>query len=233
LPNGRLRGTAGIVIGASATGALVGALVTLAASNLLSEHPAVAQDGTQAAAKMEPAGQPAKAEPEVLAAAGDRSNTIDCEQQTWPHVSQACIEAKKRSVRVVSTDKLPESQAEPVAQTRPVAVAAVASPSPSSAPSSSGARETTGSGASAGGVSEPAAHPPKRAEKKAKTRKSAKRRAREREIDTDFEDTRGRQPAFGRWFEREYDVPSDDGRGRRRVIIIDRSVERFDNPWRF
>ena len=41
-------------------------------------------------------------------APASRTAAVDCDEQTWPYLSNECAERKRRSVRVITTDKLPE-----------------------------------------------------------------------------------------------------------------------------
>ena len=67
----------------------------------------------------QPSGPVAKAE--ATPPANDSTASVDCEQQTWPYLSHECASRKRRSVRVITTDRL----AEPV-------VSAIEAPPPAS-----------------------------------------------------------------------------------------------------
>jgi hypothetical protein len=182
------------------------------------------------------------------APADDRTASVGCDQETWPHLSPACVEemrAKNRT-RVISTDKLdkpaisaieasppaqPESKsaAPAVADTPPVAV----SPPVDlvSAPSAEFA---------APAPSQPAANIEAKKDKHVATKSKRKLKAepKARQDADDDDDTSvasndsddrasegrvDRRRIVERWTERDYDVPASSGAGQRRFTVIRRS----------
>jgi hypothetical protein len=131
-------------------GILLGGFVTL---KMLQPEPRAAKVGpAQAVAEAKPTPKPV-AETTGSAAAGENA-AADCDHQTWPYLSRACMEAmqtKNRGPRVISTDNL----------ARPT-VSAIEAPTPSPAPTPSATpapvtAETTPDAASAPADPTPAA----------------------------------------------------------------------------
>ena len=95
---------------AATAGVLLGGFVAF--QLLATPQPHSAGAGTaQAAVETKAAPRPA---PETTgsAAAGESAAAADCDQQTWPHLSRACMaeyRSKNRAPRVVSTDRLDKS----------------------------------------------------------------------------------------------------------------------------
>jgi hypothetical protein len=92
-----------IGIGAAVGGALLGGLLVYQSTGSPRGTPARLAETTGAAA---PAAPVAKTEQPAVQEA-TKESAADCEQQTWPHLSHECAEQKRRSVRVITTDKLP------------------------------------------------------------------------------------------------------------------------------
>ena len=122
---------------AATGGVLLGAFVAvqlLATPKLPSDSAmALAAVETKAAPKPVEEIQPAKpvAETTGSAATGENAVSADCEQQTWPYLSRACMEeyrAKNRSARVVTTDKLDKPAIAAIETQPPVQASAPASP---------------------------------------------------------------------------------------------------------
>jgi hypothetical protein len=108
------------------------------------------------------------------APSGENVASADCEQQTWPHLSRACMEEyrlKNRNTRVISTDKLdkptiaaietptptppPAAVLQPVAPP-PMAPAVAAAPLPPTTPP---AKPATATNTATASVGPPAANP--------------------------------------------------------------------------
>lgn len=89
---------------AATGGVLLGAFVVV--QLLATPQPTAENAGTALASKAAPA-KPA-AETTGSAPTGESVASADCDQQTWPHLSRACMEEfrEKNRVRVISTDKL-------------------------------------------------------------------------------------------------------------------------------
>jgi hypothetical protein len=136
---------------AASVGVLLGAFV--AVQLLATPQPRVDSAATPQAAvasKMEVKPAEAKPAPETTgsAPASDRTASVDCERETWPHLSRPCMEEmqSKHRTRVISTDKLDKSTVAAIEATSParpeskpaapaVADAKPVSPSPSPSPS--------------------------------------------------------------------------------------------------
>jgi hypothetical protein len=140
---------------AASVGVLLGAFVAvqlLATPQPRADSAAAPQAGIASkpqaavASKMEVKPAEAKPAPETTgsAPASDRTASVDCERETWPHLSRPCMEEmqSKHRTRVISTDKLDKSTVaaiEATSPTRPeskpaapaVADAKPVSPSPS------------------------------------------------------------------------------------------------------
>ena len=99
-----------VATSAATAGVLLGGFV--AVQLLATPKPHSDSAGTaQAAVETKAAPKPA-AETTGSAAAGESAAAADCDQQTWPHLSRACMEEyrnKNRAPRVVSTDRLDKS----------------------------------------------------------------------------------------------------------------------------
>ena len=127
---------------AASVGVLLGAFVAVqlfATPQLRTDSAAAPQAAV--AAKVE-----AKAVPETTgsAPATDRTASVDCDHETWPHLSPPCVEEmrSKNRTRVISTDKLDKptisaieaSQPAPV-ESKPAAPVVADTPPVSSSPS--------------------------------------------------------------------------------------------------
>jgi hypothetical protein len=75
------------------------------------------------ASKMEVKPAETKPAPETTGSAppSDRTASVDCEQETWPHLSPPCVEEmrSKHRTRVISTDKLDKSTISAIEATPP------------------------------------------------------------------------------------------------------------------
>jgi hypothetical protein len=105
-----------LAAGALVCGALLGGLMVGKPADSPNNAPVRAAETTGSA---QPSGPVAKAE--ATPPANDSTASVDCEQQTWPYLSHECASRKRRSVRVITTDRL----AEPV-------VSAIEAPPPAS-----------------------------------------------------------------------------------------------------
>jgi hypothetical protein len=137
---------------AASAGVLLGGFVAF--QLLTPMHPRTDSAATAPApiaAKAEAKSVPEKPAPETtgFAPASDRTASVDCENETWPHLSPPCVEEmrNKHRTRVISTDKLDQSTITAIEGSRPVvpesksaaqpaapAVAATAAVSPPSSP---------------------------------------------------------------------------------------------------
>lgn len=135
---------------AASVGVLLGAFVAvqlLATPQPRADSAAAPQAGI--ASKMEVKPAETKPAPETTGSApvSDRTASVDCERETWPHLSRPCIEEmqSKHRTRVISTDKLDKSTVAAIEATSParpeskpaapaVADAKPVSPSPSPSP---------------------------------------------------------------------------------------------------
>src|SRR6478736_2056217 len=109
---------------AASVGVLLGAFV--AVQLLATPQPRVDSAATPQAAvasKMEVKPAEAKPAPETTgsAPASDRTASVDCERETWPHLSRPCMEEmqSKHRTRVISTDKLDKSTVAAIEATSP------------------------------------------------------------------------------------------------------------------
>ncbi len=107
---------------AASVGVLLGAFVAvqlLATPQPRADSAAAPQAGIASkpqaaiASKMEVKPAEAKPAPETTGSAtpSDRTASVDCERETWPHLSPPCVEEKrsKHRTRVISTDRLDQS----------------------------------------------------------------------------------------------------------------------------
>lgn len=135
---------------AASVGVLLGAFVAvqlLATPQPRADSAAAPQAGI--ASKMEVKPAETKPAPETTGSApvSARTASVDCERETWPHLSRPCIEEmqSKHRTRVISTDKLDKSTVAAIEATSParpeskraapaVADAKPVSPSPSPSP---------------------------------------------------------------------------------------------------
>ena len=180
---------------------------------------------------------------------GDSAAAVDCDQQTWPYFSAACLEefrSRNRATRVVSTDKLDKHIVSAIEAQPPAPVAASAPPparqpvpavkpvAPSTqALTAAQTPEAPAQAAAKNDVNE------KRAAKKAKrklkgeTKKPVKQDLQgddstiASDSDDRADDRTDRRPdrrrIVDRWIERDYEVPDSRGGGSRRVTVIRRS----------
>jgi hypothetical protein len=92
-----------LAAGALVCGALLGGLMVGKPADSPNNAPVRAAETTGSA---QPSGPVAKAE--ATSPANDSTASVDCEQQTWPYLSHECASRKRRSVRVITTDRLAE-----------------------------------------------------------------------------------------------------------------------------
>lgn len=191
---------------AASVGVLLGAFVAvqlLATPQPRADSAAAPQAGIASkpqaavASKMEVKPAEAKPAPETTgsAPASDRTASVDCERETWPHLSRPCMEEmqSKHRTRVISTDKLDKSTVaaiEATSPTRPeskpaapaVADAKPVSPSPSpvglaAAPSAVFAAPDPSPTALTSTASQPAADTEVKKEKRVATKSKRKPKA--------------------------------------------------------
>ena len=82
--------------------------------------------------KMEVKPVEAKPAPETTGSAppSDRTASVDCEQETWPHLSPPCVEERRsrHRTRVISTDRLDQSTISAIEASPPAPVSKPAAP---------------------------------------------------------------------------------------------------------
>jgi hypothetical protein len=237
-------------------GILLGGFVTL---KMLQPEPRAAKVGpAQAVAEARPAPKPV-AETTGSAPAGENA-AADCDHQTWPNLSRACMEAmqaKNRAPRVVSTDNPAkptvsaiEAPTPPPAATQPSTPAAVtaettpppANPAP---PAAVFAAPQSSPGALAGTAQaeekspQPADQKEAKQEKHERVAKKAKRKpkvepkAQPRDESNDDDDHVANADADDQAMVSD-DPPSDDriarGRADRRRVVERRAVREYNVP---
>jgi hypothetical protein len=94
-----------LAAGALVCGALLGGLAVYQPAGSTRDVPTRTAETTGSnTAPAETAGPSGNAQ----AVASQDSGTVDCDQQTWPYLSRECAEHKRRSLRVVTTDRIAE-----------------------------------------------------------------------------------------------------------------------------
>lgn len=112
-----------LAAGALVCGALLGGLVVYQPSGSMSGASRSTETTGSGSPRNSPLLQADAATPAngtQQAAPSDNSGAVDCDQQTWPYLSQECAEHKRRSLRVVTTDRLAEPVVNAIESPKPV-----------------------------------------------------------------------------------------------------------------
>jgi hypothetical protein len=231
---------------AATAGVLVGAFVAVQLLDTPQPRP-VSVPAPQAAAETKAAPKPV-AETTGSAPTGETVTSAECEQQTWPYLSRACIAEMriKNRMRLISTDRLDKPTVAaieapaPAAEIKPASPAsAMPTPAPAAAPVAAAvavfAAPESSPAALTAGAQDAQALP--RAAAKPEAKKETGREKRERiakkskkkpKFKTkipprpEAEDDDGSVASVRSDDRADYDIPSYDGRGQRRVTVIRR-----------
>jgi len=118
---------------AASGGVLLGAFVAvqlLATPQPRADNATAPQAAIAPKMEVKPAGTKPAPETTGSALPSDRTASVDCERETWPHLSPPCLEEmrSKHRARVVSTDKLDQSTISAIESSPPAPVSKPAAP---------------------------------------------------------------------------------------------------------
>jgi hypothetical protein len=233
-----------LAAGALVCGALFGGLMVGKPADSPNKAPVRAAETTGSAQPSAPV-----ARSEATPPANDSTASVDCEQQTWPYLSHECASRTRRSVRVITTDRLaepvvsaieappPASNVSPTAP--PPAGNAAPPPSPLAPPPQTAAVEPSASVPPPAAASGTTDGPNKEVStKEVSTKEVSPREVSSREVSSrevskqpKRKKARSRERSFDRSIEVDDESDQIGERDRRGARVVERSTEReYDVP---